>query len=138
MSEYTKEQLIENGKATQFGQPGGPVPAEAAKGKNPHSIRNAVRRVGAMDVDQALAISSAPNRGKLSMVEAVALAKFKQALAGNVMAMHQLENSIDGKLVDKQVSAETTLEELVLGSYDHEDEYAENAKEQGADSPVET
>ena len=120
----------------RFGEKGGADPKEAQKKKT--SIRAATRRFAAMDVGDAVSLSKDKDEfNKLSLAQAVALSKFKKALSGDVRAMQQLEDSVDGKLVERKVEATTTLEELVLGSFDYEEKYAEVGDEQGDHSKVE-
>jgi len=95
-------------KGYRFGEPGGADPAEAAAKSPRNSIRSAVRRIGAMD-DETLAHYC--KEGKLSQSQKLALKKFSLAIKdGDIRAMQQLEESIDGKLVETKV-------EVVADSY---------------------
>jgi len=117
--------IIEAGKNTRFGSQGGPDPsAAAAKGnKNRSSVRAASRRIAAMEVAFAMELAGKEKFQKLNMAEAVALAKFKAALAGDTTAMQQVTEDVDGKLVDRKVHAEVTLADLVTGSLEYDDEF---------------
>jgi hypothetical protein len=116
------------GEATQFGAEGGANPSEAAAKSNGGSIRGAVRRIAHMHPDDAKKLAD-PNSPQATMALIVAATKYQRALKGDVRAMQQLEDSIDGKLVEKQIQAETTLEELVTGSFEHEQREESRAEE---------
>jgi len=106
--------IVEAGKKTQFGQEGGADPKEAREKSSPWSIRMATKRIARMTVTEAKAMADRKN--ELTMAQAVAAMKFQRALNGDVRAMQQLEDSIDGKLVEKRVEAKTSLEDLVMAS----------------------
>lgn len=127
--------IVEAGKATQFGAENGPDPVEAGKkgGHTGGSIRASIRRLAAQDIDLTRNLTHTDivkmfgrNQGKVSMAQALAAAKFQKALKGDVKAMAQLEDSVDGKLVEKRIEAEVTLADLVNGSYEHEQESESN------------
>lgn len=110
--------LIPGNPKGRFGAPGGPDPSEAGK-RGGGSVRAAIRRIAFMHPEDARDMIKRADKD-MTMAIAIAAAKFQKALKGDTKAMQQLEDSIDGKLVEKQVKAETTLEELVVGSFEHE------------------
>lgn len=57
---------------------------------------------------------------QLTMAELVAARKFRDALGGNTKAQQELQDAIDGKLVNKTLEAKVTLEELLTGDYKDE------------------
>lgn len=110
-----------------FGSEGGADPSEAGKlgAKKTNSIRKAVRRIAAMEVGFAMSLTEKQVMEKLTMAEAVALSKFRAALGGDVKAMKELEDSVDGKIVEQRVHAEVTLADLVTGSLEYDEEFKE-------------
>lgn len=98
------QEIIEIGKKTQFGQEDGADPAEAARKASPWSIRMSIRRFGLMDQETLEEAARDPNR---SQFELIAIKKILVARKGNTTAMQQLEESVDGKLVEKKVEVKT-------------------------------
>ena len=96
--------IVEIGKATQFGQEGGADPAEAAKQAAPWSVRNSIRRFGMMDNEM---LHEAMNDPRRTQLELIAISKLLAARKGNIMASQQIEDSVDGKLVEKKVEIKT-------------------------------
>jgi hypothetical protein len=88
------------GAATRFGAEKGPDPVEAAQKAQPWSIRNSIRRFGLMNLDE---LKEAYKDPRTKSNELVAIRKFMKAMAGDVKAMQQLEESVDGKLVETKV-----------------------------------
>lgn len=119
--------IIEAGKATQFGSAGRPDTAscasEGAKLKN--KIRPALRRLAAFEPGQARptvddlakAFGTHKNSTNLTMAEIWALQKAMQASA-NWKAMDSLIDAVDGKQVDKKVSASVPLADILNGKAD--------------------
>ncbi len=91
--------IAEYGQRTRFGQKGGPDPSLLAKTRNPSSIKAALRRIAAMDFDDFDCFLKEPD--KVTLAYATAIQKFQKALEGDVNAMQQLEDAIDGKLSKK-------------------------------------
>lgn len=84
----------------RFGEEGGADPAEAARKAAPWSIRNSIRRYGLMSMEE---LQDAYKDKRTKANELVAIRKFMSALKGDVRAMQQLEESLDGKLVETKV-----------------------------------
>lgn len=104
---------------TAFGSPGGPDPraaqkASVAKAQETRSVRAAIRRFAGYTIEELQSMSRKRN---IPAAHMLAIAKFQKAISGDVKAMQQIEESIDGKLVEKKVEAKVTLAELVLESY---------------------
>ena len=107
--------IIEIGKNTRFGAHGGVNPRKARwTGAEPWSIRNAIRRMAAMHIKD---FENMTQSKELTMAQAVAAAKWKKALAGDIRAMQQLEDSVDGKLTEKKAEAQAALAYLVEASF---------------------
>lgn len=120
------EEIIEIGKATQFGQPGGADPRAAReKQVNPTSIRSCLHRLMAYPLD--------PNKPMNEQIKPDALLKFlgygrEPTLAmlaaiqtyrhgvesGKIMM--QLIDQVDGKLIEKKVEATIPFSEIVKDS----------------------
>lgn len=107
----------------RFGDKGGADPVAAGSKGGKTSIRKSVRRIAGMTVEHAMSLTDKEILQKLSMAEAVALHKFKRALSGDVRAMQQLEDSVDGKVVEQRIHAEVTLADLVTGSLEYDEEF---------------
>lgn len=105
--------IVKYGERTRFGQPNGPDPSIIAKNKNPSSIRAAIRRIAAMEVDQ---FQQVLKKREMTLAQAIAIRKFQKALVGDLKAMQQLEDAIDGKLTKKATEACATLVDLVNGA----------------------
>jgi hypothetical protein len=88
------------GAATRFGAENGPDPVESAHKAQPWSIRNSIRRYGLMSMEE---LQEAYKDKRTKANELVAIRKFIKAMAGDVKAMQQLEESVDGKLVETKV-----------------------------------
>lgn len=89
--------IVEIGKNTRFGAPNGVNPKIARqKGNAPWSVRNAIRRIAAMDVGDFDLFIRQPNN--VTLAYAVAIKKFQKAINGDLNAMQQIEDAIDGKL----------------------------------------
>lgn len=92
--------IVNIGKNTRFGAPNGLSPKAARQmGNAPWSVRNAIRRIAAMDFDDFDCFLKEPD--KITLAYAIAIQKFQKALKGDVNAMQQLEDAIDGKLSKK-------------------------------------
>lgn len=115
--------IVEYGVNTRFGQPGGADPSAAARKSNKGgSIRTAVRRIACMPVEQLEGLLKSPKaRSRLSVAELTAIYKFRAVMQGNVKAMQQVTDDVDGKLVQKQVNSDVSLEQLVTGSFDYDE-----------------
>ncbi len=125
--------IAEAGKATRFGQPGGPDPKAAReKQVNPASIRMGIKRLMAREIDPDKDIASqmtpevrlrylAGPQGKVTEAMIMSIAAVKQA-GDNFKAMANIIDQVDGKLVEKKVEAQMTLEELVTGKFDDENQ----------------
>ncbi len=88
----------------RFGEPGGADPAEAARKGTPWSIRNSIRRFGLMSLEE---LQKAYKDPRTKTNELVAIRKFMKAMQGDVKAMQQLEESVDGKLVETKIEVKT-------------------------------
>ena len=117
-------ELAEHGKTTRFGQPNGPDPVEAQKtSSKPWSIRNSIRRMSAMAFDDFKDMVSRPE--SLTVAQTIAAVKIQKAIKGEIRAMQQLEESVDGKVTDKIAEAQVTLADLVTGSFEYDNNYAD-------------
>ncbi len=106
------------GAHTRFGQPGGPDPQEArAKQVNPSSVRAQVRRIAALTRTE---FKQAYDSNAATMAMIVAASKYQKAVKGDVKAMQQIEDSVDGKLADRKIEAQVTLADLVNGSFEQD------------------
>ena len=101
----------EGGKETQFGGPRG-------NKRGNGSIRGNIRRLAHMHPEDAQDLIGKAE----TMAELIAARKYQVALSGDVKAMQQLEDSVDGRLVEKKVEAEVTLADLVNKSFEVENE----------------
>lgn len=110
----------------RFGEAGGADPAAATLEGNPKwSIRNAIRHIGTMTRAELQALAQDEN---LTMAQLVAVKKYLAATGNkpNIKAMDKLEDSVDGKLVEKKVEVRTDsyaalmkeAEELAKAKYD--------------------
>lgn len=100
----SNQEIIAAGEATRFGQADGADPSEAAKKAAPWSVRNSIRRFGLMDNETLQEAMQDPRRTQL---ELIAIQKLLVARKGNIMAAQQIEDSVDGKLVEKKVEVKT-------------------------------
>lgn len=113
------------GHSTRFGAENGPNPSEAAKKRNeqsnPTSVRQALRRLAGMEIEigipptpQDIAAAFGNKGKKITMAQMVAYKKFTMAIiTGDVKAMQQIEDSIDGKLVNTNINAEASVADLI-------------------------
>lgn len=121
--------LIEDGKNTRFGQPGGADPVAATKsGNKPWSIRNSVRRLAAAEFDidkkmtpEEFAKKFGAGGRTLTGAQMIAAKKFHMALSGNAKVMKEITEDVDGKLVQEQKIATVTLADLVNGEAPSDD-----------------
>lgn len=117
----------------QFGKDGGNDPREAKQKQteagqgNQHSIRNSLRRLMTQDIDvtktptaKDMAKMFGRSGTKIKMHEMMAIASVQQALK-NFKAMENVINNVDGKLVEKQMTTNVTLADLVTKSYEAEE-----------------
>lgn len=127
--------LVKVGESTRFGAEGGPDPSEAGRkgAQRKWSVRDSSRRMAALTVGEAKEMMK--NMDQLTVAQAVALSKFRSAMAGDTKAMQQFTDDVDGKLVDRKVHAEVTLADLVTGSLEFDDEFS---KEGAIDVEYET
>ena len=118
--------IVEHGKSTQFGQPGGADPREAraAVVNNPSCVRQKLKRLAvyvpgkeqATPNDLAKAFGKDKKLTNLSMAEIWAVRRAQQAM-GNYKAMDTMIDSISGKLVTKQVELQVdSYAELVMAA----------------------
>lgn len=143
MTTTGNKNIAEYGKGTRFGSDNGPDPSEAGrKGANAKwSVRNASKRIAALTVGEAKEMMG--RMDELTVAQAVALSKFRSAMAGDTKAMQQFTDDVDGKLIDRKVHAEITLADLVTGSLEFDEEFAEDIIDaefetsRPPDSPVE-
>lgn len=118
-------------KAIPFGEPGNDPRAARAKSK-PWSIRNAIKRVANMNAEEIAQMMKDPN---LTMAQLVALTKFQMATKGrNVKAQQQIEDSVDGRIVQASVSANISLAEIIAKSYDKKYLESDEPDESGVES----
>lgn len=112
--------------STRFGAESGLSPSEAGristeKHGSPASVRQALRRLASLEVEfgkspQPEQISKifGCETGKATMAQMLAFRKFTRAIKdGDVKAMQQIEDSLDGKLPTTNVNAETSLADLI-------------------------
>jgi hypothetical protein len=108
MSEGNKD-IAKHGEATRFGAERGPDPAEAVNKRNeefghPNSIRGSIRRIACLRRSELADMVKDEN---LSMAQVVAVSKYQKAMKGDVKAMKELEDSVDGKLVETKIEVKT-------------------------------
>lgn len=138
--------IVEIGKSTRFGEPGGADPAEAAEEKHRRgSPRSALRRLachmpeieitpeGTMKAPSPNQIAQAFGRGKkfnqLTMAEIWAIQFQKQGMQDGKIMTKVIEN-VDGKLLEKKAEAKVgTLAELVAAADDLERAEEENGSD---------
>lgn len=113
--------IAEHGKATRFGTGRNSPHAARAKASDPWSIRRAMRLLAGMTVGELEELAT--NADELTAAQAVAIAKICKALNGNVRAMQQVTDDIDGKSTDSTVSTKVTLADLVTGSLVYDEEF---------------
>lgn len=133
------QQLILVGKATRFGQPGGPDPSAAAHRMHevfgPRvSVRDAMRRL----VRVELVAGKIPSYDELAYVfgsrelsigEATAVRIFRDALNGCPKAQKQVLDQIDGPVPKVSIKADVSLAELIATARKElRDESASNRK----------
>lgn len=110
----------------RFGEAGGADPATATLEGNPKwSIRHAIRHIGTLTRAELQTLAQDPD---LTMAQLVAVKKYLSATSNrpNIKAMDKLEDSVDGKLVEKKVEVRTDsyaalmkeAEELAKAKYD--------------------
>lgn len=126
--------IAEVGKATRFGQPDGADPAQAGAQKSQHSVRHAIRVAGGKrfvdpsdpKVDLAtLSELYGYRKGEpISPFQFIAMRKISAAMNGNLAAMQQVEEAIDGKAT-QTVQATMTYEQLLDQAYKDDDTSAE-------------
>ena len=80
-----------------FGQPGGADPAEAARRGKPWSVRNAVRKLAAEEVNAEDPNSSKP-KGIMTRAQIIAMRQLEKAMAGDSQAAMYVTDNVDGKL----------------------------------------
>lgn len=114
-------------------------PAEAVKKRkvNGTSVRAAERRIAGMEFDKnnpptgATISKMLDNReGVLTGAQIVAIKRFELAAKGHPKFSQYFTEDVDGKLIQKAITAETSLADLIAGSYDKEGD----DDEQGSDS----
>lgn len=121
--------IVEHGKNTRFGQPGGADPRKAREAQpNPNSVRACLRRLMTYPVSPDLPINEQLTVGNLlaylgrghdtpTLAMMAAIQTYKHGVA-NGKIMMQMIDQVDGKLIEKKVEASATLEQLVTGEYD--------------------
>ncbi len=87
------------------------------------SVRAALRRIGTLECDiertptaQEILDCFGSNGRKITMNQRIALRKYMLAVAGDVKAMQQIEDSIDGKLANTTITTDMPLSELVAAA----------------------
>lgn len=105
------QEIIEAGKDTRFGSERGADPTEAVNTRNedhghPNSIRSSIRRIACLTQAELKELANDP---RLTMAQTVAVRKFMAACGKfpNIKAMKELEDSVDGKLVEKKIEVTT-------------------------------
>jgi hypothetical protein len=124
--------IVEAGKETQFGQPDGVDPKEARAKGDPdrHSIRRQITRITGLEIGDFLDLKSQKeifiqaaqklgykSEKNMTYAQVIAVRKLSLAIAGNVKAMKEIEDSVDGKLVEKRMESKVSLEDLVNESF---------------------
>jgi len=116
------------GHDTRFGAKNGPDPSAAAKkaratGGSRASVREALRRIGTLEFEigkpptpEQISACFEMDGRKITFNQAIALQKYKQAMAGDVKAMQQIEDSIDGKLANNQITTDMPLADLIAAA----------------------
>jgi len=114
--------IAKYGKNTRFGA-GVNCPRKAQeKASAPWSIRRMVRIIAGMTVADFKEM--AKNIENLTAAQAIAVTKYKKALSGDTKAMQQITEAVDGKLTKGDVhQSKITLEDLVVGSLEYDDEF---------------
>lgn len=114
------------GHSTRFGAKDGPDPSEAGKKSqekigNPMSVREALRRIATFEIEvgkppkpQDIAAMFSRGGNRMTMAQMMAYRKFTKAIIeGDVKAMQQIEESLDGKVPNVNLNTETSLAELI-------------------------
>lgn len=124
--------INEVNQATRFGQPRGADPVAAGR-KRRKGVRAAVRAFAEMQIDLgkvardgenvAAAVEAAivayalKSKEDLTVADRIAIKKIAAAMAGNVAALENITNDIDGKQVDRVAQTTVTLADLVNGCH---------------------
>lgn len=129
MGNENKKNIIDHGRNTRFGQKNGADPRDArAKQVNPSSIRTALRRLMARQIDvnvdykKELTLDArlkflADKNGDVTEAMIVAAIAITQAVQ-SPKAMQHLIDQVDGKLIEKQAQTIISLADLVAGSFE--------------------
>lgn len=117
------------GHDTRFGAKNGPDPRAAAEKRNamhPNrlSVRDSIRRLAAMEVEVGKPVSQrdiARVFGRegvhITLAQSIAWRKYQKALLdGDVKAMQQIEEAIDGKVPNQNINTEASLAELIAAA----------------------
>ena len=112
----------------RFGEEHGADPREACKKTVPWSIRNALRLIGAMVVDDgpdALPfleqVKTKVFKGEMTSSQMAAARKFMQGMS-NYRAMDNLTKDLDGERVQRQTNVTMSYADLVMLSLEKEKE----------------
>jgi hypothetical protein len=123
--------IAELGKETRFGGERA-NPSGRDLGVEPWCVVKATRRLAAQSIDLTkrntagdLQRKLVPNGGEVTIGQAIAVVRVAKALEGNYRFSQSVREDISGKLVEKKVEAQVTLEQLVSGSYEEPSENSE-------------
>ena len=115
-----------------FGGENGADPKEARAKGDPdrHSIRRQITRITGLEIGDFLDLKSQKeiftqaakklgysSEKNMTYAQVIAVRKLSLAIAGNVKAMKEIEDSVDGKLVEKRMESKVSLEDLVNESF---------------------
>lgn len=109
-----------------FGSPGNDPKVAQQKALKPWSVRHMVRYFARQEWD--LSKEAKPMRDqalvmlgktKLTGAEAMALARVQQAMMANPKFSQFCVEDIDGKVVDKSLSAQVSLADLINGNFEN-------------------
>jgi hypothetical protein len=115
--------LVQDGAATRFGQPGGPDPRGDGSRSAPWSIRQNLRRLmnyplngsGLPSTEDLLRWLAGPNGQQATLAMLMAVRRYQQAMQ-SWQAMNALIDDVDGKQADKQITSRIPFSEIVRQS----------------------
>ena len=96
--------IAQYGRATRFGAPAAPDPAEVGSRTKPWSIRLALRHLSAQQIDAENPAVTLPPTPTTAQV--IAAAVLEKAINGDMRAVEYLTDQVDGKLPHANINAE--------------------------------
>lgn len=114
------------GMNSRFGAEGGADPREAAKKRKIswRSVRRATQRIAGLEFTEESKPTAATitrmmgKPGTITGAQIAAIRLFELVSKGNLKAIKEFTEQVDGKLVQKSIQASATLAEIVSKSYD--------------------